>query len=192
PFKHVGTHNFKIGSYFAGESEDAEVQYHPIEIRDTADRLIERIGFLRPRQFGITDIEYTIFGQDHWVISPRLALDLGVRTESQQVSGAFRVAPRGGVAWSPFGNGTVLRGGFGLFYDRVPLNIYTFNRYPDQVITTYDAAGQIETGPFLFLNTLGQSRVRFPFVNQKPVDGNFSPHSANWSVSLEQPLGNDL
>ena len=27
------------------------------------------------------------------------------------------------------------RAGFGLFYDHVPLNVYTFNRYPDQVVT---------------------------------------------------------
>jgi len=190
PFKHVGTHNFKIGSYFAGESEDAEVQYHPIEIRDTADRLIERIGFLRPRQFGITDIEYTIFGQDHWVISPRLALDLGVRTESQQVSGAFRVAPRGGVAWNINPRtGTTLRAGFGFFYEHVPLNVYWFNRFPDQVITMYDSAGEITSGPTVYLNTLGQTRVRSPFIFQRPIDGNFSPRSTNWSAEIEQPLG---
>src|SRR5205085_2268592 len=97
-----------------------------------------------------------------------------------------------GLAWSPFGSGLVLRGGFGLFYDRVPLNIYSFNRYPDQVITTYEADGEIATGPDLFLNTLGQNRVRFPFVNQRPVDGNFSPHSSNWSLAVEQAVGSDL
>jgi hypothetical protein len=190
PFKHVGTHNFKMGAYFAGESEDAEVQYHPIDILDTQGRRMERISFLRPRQFGITDIEYTVFGQDHWVISPRLALDLGVRTESQQVSGAFRVAPRLGAAWSIVPSaGTTLRAGFGFFYEHVPLNVYWFNRFPDQVITTYDAQGEITSGPTVYLNTLGQTRVRSPFVFQRPIDGNFSPRSSNWSAEIEQPLG---
>src|SRR5262249_22958466 len=157
--KQVGTHNFKMGAYFAGESEDAQVQYHPIDVRDMLDRPLERIGFLRPRQFGINDTEYTIFGQDHWVISPRLALDLCVRTELQQVSGALRVAPRGGFAWniSPR-TGTTLRAGFGFFYEHVPLNVYWFNRYPDQVITTFDpSSGEVVGGPTVYLNTLGQT-----------------------------------
>src|SRR5439155_6383030 len=106
-----------------------------------------------------------------------------------QVSGAVRVAPRAGIVWSPLSDkGAVIRTGYGLFYDRVPLNVYTFNRYPDQVLTYYDADGRISSGPFLYLNTLGQARVRFPFVFQRPVDGNFSPWSATWSVQVEQPL----
>jgi hypothetical protein len=190
PLKSAGTHNFKIGTYIAEESEDAEVQYHPIDILDTLGHPIERIAFLRPRQFGIDDREYAIFGQDHWVITPRLAIDLGVRTESQQVSGAFRVAPRAGVAWNVFANaGTTVRAGFGLFYEHVPLNVYWFNRYPDQVITMYGPDGEISSGPTPYLNTLGQTRVRSPFVFQRPIDGNFSPHSANWSLDIEQPVG---
>lgn len=190
PVRRLGLHNFKIGTYAAASGETGQVTNFPVTVNDTAGRRIERIAFPRPtRQFDIDDIEKTIFGQDHWILTPRFSLDLGVRTESQQVSGAFRVAPRLGMAWSPFGTGFIVRGGFGVFYDRVPLNIYTFNRYPDQSITTYDADGAIVSGPSLYLNTLGQSKVRFPFVNQKPIDGNFSPHSGNWSVSVEQPVG---
>jgi hypothetical protein len=193
PVKHLGTHNFKMGAYFAGESEDAQVQYHPIDILDTQGRPVEHIGFLRPRQFGISDTEYAVFGQDHWVISPRLALDLGVRTESQQVSGAFRVAPRGGIAWNISRRfGTTLRAGFGFFYEHVPLNVYWFNRYPDQVLTMYNTAGDAISGPIVYLNTLGQTRVRSPFIFQSPIDGNFSPRSINRSYEIEQPLGRRL
>jgi hypothetical protein len=113
--------------------------------------------------------------------------------ESQQVSGAFRVAPRAGLAWNPIpGQSTTVRGGFGFFYDRVPLNVYVFNKYPDPSITYYDAEGNISAGPYLYLNTLGQSKVSHPFIFQEPIDGNFSPRSINWTMQVEQPLGRYL
>ena len=85
-----------------------------------------------------------------------------------------------------------MRGGFGFFYDRVPLNVYVFNKFPDQVITYYDAEGNISAGPFLYLNTLGQVKVRHPFIFQEPIDGNFSPRSINWTMQVEQPVGRYL
>ena len=36
------------------------------------------------------------------------------------------------------------------------------------------------------------SRVRSPFVFQRPIDGNFSPRSVNWSTEIEQPLGSRI
>ncbi len=190
PVERAGVHNLKIGVYAASSQEDGSVTDHEVDIENTAGALLETIQFPRSaRTFDVDDVEKAIFGQDHWILNPRFSLDLGVRTESQQISGAFRVAPRGGLAWSPFArSGTVVRAGFGIFYDHVPLNIYAFNRYPDQQITFYGAEGEVAAGPFLYLNTLGQSKVRFPFVSQKPVDGNFSPRSANWSLSVEQPV----
>jgi hypothetical protein len=184
-----GTHNLKVGSYFAGSSENGQLNENPIDILGSLGQWIERIDFPRSHTFQISDIEYSFYGQDHWVVSPRLALDLGVRTESQEVSEAFRVAPRGGIAWTPFAHaGTLVQAGYGLFFDRVPLNVYCFNKYPDQDVTMYGADGEVSAGPFLYLNTLGQVKVKRPFVFQSPQDGNFSPESAIWSLQIEQPL----
>jgi len=35
----------------------------------------------------------------------------------------------------------------------------------------YGADGQVSAGPFLYLNTLGQVKVKHPFVYQSPQDG---------------------
>ncbi len=189
PFKSTGTHQLKVGAYFAQSSEHGHIEQHPVNILDNQGQLLQRLTYPRIRQFDISDFDYAVFGQDHWLLLPQLAFDFGIRTESQQVSRAVRVAPRAGLAWTliPDG-GLTLRAGFGIFYEHVPLNVYCFNRYPDQVVTRYDAGGEVISGPTLYLNTLGQSRVRFPFVFQTPADGNFSPRSVNWSIEIEQRL----
>ena len=193
PFHHLGIHHFKLGTYMAGSEQDGQIAEHPVEIRDGAGVLLRRITYNSVRQFEISDVEFNFFAQDHWILTPRLSLDLGTRVESQQVSGAFRVAPRAGLAWNPIpGQGTTVRGGFGFFYDRVPLNVYVFNKYPDQILTYYNPVGEVIDGPVLYLNTLGQAKVRHPFIFQEPIDGNFSPQSINWTLQLEQPVGHYL
>jgi len=190
PLNRFGTHHFKIGLYAASSEEEGHIDENPVDILNAAGQLTERIAFPHVRNFEISDIELNFFAQDHWIVSPRLSLDLGARVESQQVSGAFRAAPRAGLAWNPIpGLGTTVRGGFGFFYDRVPLNVYVFNKYPDESITYYDAAGDVSAGPYLYLNTLGQTKVKHPFVFQQPIDGNFSPRSVNWTLQIEQPAG---
>jgi len=185
----LGTHNYKIGSYFAESTDNGQVTEHPIDILNSASQLIENISFTGGQAFRRWDTEYAFFGQDHWIVTPRLSVDLGVRTESQQVSESFRVAPRAGVAWNIFPSaGTLIRAGVGLFYDRVPLNVYAFNQYPSQVITMFGADGQVSAGPFLYQNGLGTVDVRYPFVFQESNAGNFSPRSATGSLQIEQPL----
>ena len=193
PLNRFGTHHFKIGLYVASSEEEGQVDERPVDILNAEGQLTRRISFPRAGEFEISDIELNFFAQDHWIVSPRFSVDLGTRVESQQVSGAFRVAPRAGLAWNPIpGQNTTVRGGFGFFYDRVPLNVYVFNKYPDQVITYYDAAGNVSAGPYLYLNTLGQTQVRHPFIFQEPIDGNFSPRSVNWTMQIEQPVGHYL
>lgn len=193
PIEKLGTHQFKIGGYLAGSEQTGDRSSHPVNVVDMLNRRLLRITFSPPRNFQVSDIEKSFFAQDHWILTNRFSLDFGVRTESQQISGAFRVAPRGGFSFVPVPEWqTTFRGGFGFFYDRVPLNVYAFNRYPNRIITLYDTTGAITSGPTLYVNTLGQSRVRFPFVRQQPKDGNFSPRGNIWSFQVEQPIGKRL
>jgi hypothetical protein len=70
------------------------------------------------------------FVQDDWRMRPNLTLSIGLRYEVQSLASDYRdIAPRFGFAWAP-GKAvsgrqkTVIRGGFGMFYDRVALGPY--------------------------------------------------------------------
>ncbi len=69
------------------------------------------------------------FVQDDWRMRPNLTVSLGLRFETQTlVSDHKDWAPRIGFAWAPGArNGrqkTVVRGGFGMFYDRINLGLF--------------------------------------------------------------------
>ena len=99
------------------------------------------------------------------------------------------MAPRAGVAWTPFAHaGTTFRAGFGLFYDRVPLNVYSFAGYPNAAVAMFDGFGNSLGGPYLFQNEIGQASRLYPLVIQGQAAGNFSPHSDTWRVEIEQPV----
>jgi hypothetical protein len=65
-----------------------------------------------------------LYAQDEWKLTPSLTLNAGLRYDLQFVKSIAtdtnNISPRLGFAWAPYRT-TVVRGSFGLFYDRVPL-----------------------------------------------------------------------
>jgi Carboxypeptidase regulatory-like domain/TonB dependent receptor len=67
-----------------------------------------------------------LYAQDEWRPRPGLTVNYGLRYDAQVLPDPLRTdadnfAPRLGVAYAPGDSRTVLRAGFGLYFDRVPL-----------------------------------------------------------------------
>ncbi|HKO96456.1 MAG TPA: TonB-dependent receptor [Pyrinomonadaceae bacterium] len=154
-----GSHTFKTGVNFSHTSFNGTDVSSPVQILrgvnngSTIYQLLEYVGNgeLRQRQN-----EYSVFVQDKWSINGRLTLDLGLRYDRDQIGGENNFAPRLGFVVLPTtSERTVVRGGVGLFYDKIPLNVGAFEQYQSQRVTTFALNGiTVVDGPRLFRNTI--------------------------------------
>lgn len=141
-----------------------------------------------------------VYVQDEWRLGPALTLNAGLRYDLQFLrtiqTDTNNLGPRLGLTWSPGRSGTtVLRGSFGLFYDRVPLRALA-NALLSANNTTDASQGRLLS--YTYSPGAAGAPV-FPAVAVAPPPGalvNFAqlnPHlqnaySVEASVGLEQQL----
>jgi hypothetical protein len=96
-----------------------------------------------------SQVDFGAFIQDDWRLRPNLTISLGMRYDIQtNVRKTLNLGPRVAFAWSPYSRTnqphTVIRGGFGVFYDRfgegLKIDANRFNGINQQQFVTFDPA----------------------------------------------------
>jgi hypothetical protein len=174
----LGSHQLKAGIDFSHSDYDGRIQSLPVSIIGLSNLPIERIDFGAAPRFDLHQNETAWFLSDKWTPWRRLNLDLGLRFDRDSLTSSTNVAPRAGFALMLTNDEkTVLKGGVGLFYDRVPLNVASFPFLPDRTIVNFGSMGEI-------LNSV-------PYVNTI-LGGLRNPRSVGWNVELDRQITSAL
>jgi hypothetical protein len=176
--KFYGSHEWKAGMSFVRSSYDGYEQFEPVDIVGTAGYPLQRIDFAPASTFSIDQKEAAWFVGDKWTVSNRLVFDLGLRFDWDSIADSINAAPRAGFVLTLTGDGkTLLKGGAGLFYNRIPLNVPVFPYYPDRTVLELDPAG----------HALGSTT----YANQ--ITGHLhDPRSEAWQLELDRQITSNL
>jgi hypothetical protein len=141
------------------------------------------------------------YAQDEWKVHPRFTLNVGVRYDLQFLKTIYtdtnNISPRTGFVWTPFASRRMLmRGSFGLFYDRVPLRALANALLSSSNTTDLTSSSQVsvslspaQTGAPAFPNTLA-SLPSGVLVNYTTMDRHLqNAYSEQGGLEIEQQLG---
>jgi hypothetical protein len=174
-----GTHALKFGFNFIHASfrgSDVSKSVKIVRADGTTSQLIDFVG---AGTLNLSENEYSLFAQDKWAPAKSLTLDFGLRYDRDGVGKQNNFAPRLGFAFLPGrSERTVVRGGVGLFYDKIPLNIGAFDQFQDLSVTTFQRDGTtIADGPRRFKNTFEETDLDNPYslAWNLQVDHGFTP-----------------
>src|ERR1700724_1083469 len=174
PKHFLGDHELKVGFDFSHSSYDGRQQFLPVSIVGTAGSTLQQNDFCAPTTFFVHQNEFAWFSGDQWTLGSRLTLDFGLRFDNDSITSSTHAAPRAGFLLALTKDGkTLLKGGVGLFYDRVPLMVPIFPALPNRTVTVLG-----ENGP----------SVSSVFYQNKITGELQNPRSTSWNFELDRQL----
>jgi hypothetical protein len=176
--------------------------YRTNELRNTSGTFtfasLDAYAAARPTTFtrnignpaaGITQAQLGLYVQDDIRARKNLTISAGVRQEFQSHIGGLNLAPRGGVAWSPFKSGkTTVRGGGGIFFDWFDAQAY------EQGVQLDGTHQQIDTivQPGFPDPAVGGQALRLPAGRVRFAPGLAQPRLAETIAAIEQTLPGEV
>jgi len=130
----AGSHQFMVGLSYEHSDYEGRQTFLPVEIDGCVERTVERISFTSPASFRISQTRppgsWRPVGHH-----PRFTLSFGLRSTMDTITSSTHAAPRAGFLLALTRDGkALLKGGVGLFYDRVPLMVPTFPDLPERTV----------------------------------------------------------
>jgi len=179
-----GQHLLKVGASVMHVRTRGYYRARPVSVRGPHDELLQEILFTNRDPYRLSEFEAAFFAQDQWNLTPTLTLNLGLRADGQTAADVWRLGPRLALAWSPWPEArTVFRAGYGWFYDRVPLSIFSFDHYPQRTVLRYD---QNPVQSLVFENRLAPGQAfRSPLIFGSARPGAYAPRSRTWQLQTE-------
>jgi len=174
PRRFAGSHRFSVGLSYEYSSYDGRQSFLPVEIDGVSNQPVERITFTSPARYQVDQNETSWFAGDQWDIHPRFTLNLGLRFDNDTITSSTHAAPRAGFLLTLTRDGkTLLKGGAGLFYDRVPLMVPAFSELPNRTISLLGQDGGVVSSAFY------QNKISGELQN---------PRSASWNLELDRQI----
>ncbi len=178
----AGRHLLTFGYSFARSTYGGQVGNIPVRVLREDHSLSSSISYGPTLNSNASKNELSLFAQDSWQIASRFTVDLGARLDHDSLSAeSVNVAPRIGFVFAPTrDNRTAIRGGFGVFFDKIPLNVSIFPQLPPQTITSYADDGTTSlSGPVTFVHVFANTELRVPY-------------SIGWTLQLDREVRSDL
>jgi hypothetical protein len=187
-----GHHELKIGLDVSRRSFAGSSVSRPVQVLRQDGSVAEQIAFQGPGLLSATSTEVAEFIEDHWILNPHVALDMGARVASQTIGRGASLGPHFGVAYSPRRSGrTVIRAGAGTVYGHVPLLAADFVDNPTRVISFFDPSGTITGEPISLPNTYLQSNSESDPQIRSQIPRT-SPRTFTWSVQVEREIRRNI
>ncbi|HJZ77622.1 MAG TPA: TonB-dependent receptor [Vicinamibacterales bacterium] len=171
-----GLHLYKAGFDALYSRYDGTSVSRPVLIDRSDGSLARRLDFTGSSAQSVGSADIALFAQDRFQPNGRWYLEFGGRLDRDGVVDRLNVTPRVGTAILLDDAGaSIVRGGFGLFYERTPSTVGAFEQFESALDTRFADDGQTVVG----------QPIRFAHATAPDLE---TPRSRTWDIAFDHRI----